>query len=98
MEGWNKLFRIQEYEDIKSSIINFRNIFFSVPYPARTAKHIADPSAGASAKRINMFLRWMVRKDKNGVDFGIWDSIRPSQLVLPAGYSLQVMLQGSWDW
>jgi uncharacterized protein (TIGR02757 family) len=69
--------------DIKSSIINFRKIFFSIPYPARTLKHIADPATGSSAKRINMFLRWMVRKDARGVDFGIWESVRPSQLFCP---------------
>jgi uncharacterized protein (TIGR02757 family) len=69
--------------EIKSSIINFRNIFFSIPVPGRTLKHIADPAAGASAKRINMFLRWMVRKDNRGVDFGIWDSVKPSQLYCP---------------
>ena len=69
--------------EIKNSILNFRDIFFSIPHPARTVKHVADPSTGASAKRINMFLRWMVRKDKYGVDFGIWDSFRPSQLYCP---------------
>jgi uncharacterized protein (TIGR02757 family) len=69
--------------EIKSCIINFRNIFFSIPYPGRTMKHVADPSAGASAKRINMFLRWMVRRDSRGVDFGIWNSLQPSQLYCP---------------
>jgi uncharacterized protein (TIGR02757 family) len=81
--GLEQVFRIHEDENIKTSIVNFRNMFFSVPYPARTVKHIADPLAGASAKRINMFLRWMVRKDQHGVDFGIWDSIRPSHLYCP---------------
>ena len=70
-------------DDIKSCIINFRNLFFSVPHPVRTQKHVADPGAGASAKRINMFLRWMVRKDMRGVDFGIWDSLKPSMLYCP---------------
>lgn len=81
--GLEQAFISYENEDIKTSITNFRNIFFSIPYPARTSKHIADPSAGASAKRINMFLRWMVRKDDRGVDFGIWDTLRPSQLYCP---------------
>ena len=60
-----------------------KKIFFRPPHPARTEKHFADPLRGSAAKRINMFLRWMVRSDKNGVDFGIWKSIQPSQLVCP---------------
>lgn len=69
--------------DIKLSIINFRRIFFSIPYPSRSQKHIADPERGSAAKRINMFLRWMVRNDNRGVDFGLWDSISPSRLYCP---------------
>lgn len=52
-------------------------------FPARSFKHIANPAAGASAKRINMFLRWMVRRDRCGVDFGLWQQIRPAQLLCP---------------
>ncbi|MDX2284399.1 MAG: TIGR02757 family protein [Bacteroidia bacterium] len=52
-------------------------------FPARTFKHLADPAAGSSAKRINMFLRWMVRSDRRGVDFGLWKQIRPDQLICP---------------
>ena len=52
-------------------------------FPDRSRKHIANPAKGSSAKRINMFLRWMVRKDSRGVDFGIWESIRPNQLMMP---------------
>jgi len=70
-------------KNTKPAIINFRDRFFSWQFPARTQKHVADPAKNASAKRLNMFLRWMVRKDNNGVDFGIWKSIRPSQLVCP---------------
>lgn len=81
--GLEQTFRSPGNYDIKSSILNFRNIFFSIPFPARTAKHIANPAAGSSAKRINMFLRWMVRKDNRGVDFGLWDSVSPSQLYCP---------------
>jgi uncharacterized protein (TIGR02757 family) len=81
--GLEQSFITRDNEDIRHSIANFREIFFSIPFPGRTGKHIADPSSGASAKRINMFLRWMVRKDDRGVDFGIWDSIRPSQLYCP---------------
>lgn len=64
-------------------IVNFRNRFTTAPFPQRTHKHISNPQKGSAAKRINMFLRWMVRKDNNGVDFGIWDSIPMSELVLP---------------
>jgi len=81
--GLEKAFKKPGDNEIKSSIVHFRDVFFSVPFPARTMKHIADPSAGASAKRINMFLRWMVRKDENNVDFGIWNSISPSCLYCP---------------
>jgi uncharacterized protein (TIGR02757 family) len=81
--GLEQAFYISGIDDIKDFIIKFRNIFFSVPFPVRSLKHIADPASGASAKRINMFLRWMVRKDDRGVDFGIWDSFRPSQLYCP---------------
>ena len=49
------------------------HIFFSIDHPIRTKKHISDPSKGSACKRINMFLRWMVRKDTHGIDFGIWN-------------------------
>ncbi|MDA9257536.1 DUF2400 domain-containing protein, partial [Flavobacteriaceae bacterium] len=52
-------------------------------FPLRTTKHISDPYKGSACKRINMFLRWMVRKDSNGVDFGIWNKISPSYLSCP---------------
>ena len=69
--------------DMGSSIIQFRKIFFEHTDPGRTSKHVADLSRGASAKRINMFLRWMVRRDKRGVDFGIWENIPMHALYLP---------------
>lgn len=53
------------------------------PHLSRTQKHLARPSEGSAAKRINMYLRWMVRKDENGVDFGLWKGIRPDQLICP---------------
>ncbi len=61
-------------KNVKESIINFRKIFFSISHPKRTEKHISNPEANSSAKRLNMFLRWMIRKDNRGVDFGIWNS------------------------
>ena len=65
------------------AISAFRLRFFSVPHAARSEKHVSDPLAGSSAKRINMFLRWMVRKDKNAVDLGIWKNISPAHLSIP---------------
>lgn len=65
------------------AIHQFKKIFFEIPHLQRTQKHISDPLKGSAAKRINMFLRWMVRNDKTGVDFGIWKSISPSILSCP---------------
>jgi uncharacterized protein (TIGR02757 family) len=72
-----------EESTVYRAIMHFRNVFFELEYPLRSAKHIANPEKNASAKRINMFLRWMVRNDKNGVDFGLWSKISPAQLVCP---------------
>ena len=73
----------QKFNDIKPAISYFREIFFELPYLQRTCKHIADVNKNASAKRINMFLRWMIRKDNSGVDFGLWDKIPMSALYMP---------------
>ena len=64
-------------------IHNFKKVFFQYKYPSRTTKHISDPFKGSACKRINMFLRWMVRNDNAGVDFGIWKKISPSILSCP---------------
>jgi uncharacterized protein (TIGR02757 family) len=69
--------------NIRDTLILFRNIFLTSDFPVRTAKHIADVSHGASAKRLNMFLRWMVRYDNRGVDFGLWRKIPPAALHIP---------------
>jgi len=62
----------------------FRSYFFSLPdYPERTKKHVSSPSQKSTCKRLNMFLRWMVRKDDCGVDFGIWNKIKPADLIMP---------------
>ena len=73
----------QDSGNIRAALIHFREKFFELPHPARTRKHVADPESGSAAKRLNMFLRWMVRKDERGVDFGIWDFISPADLLLP---------------
>jgi len=67
----------------RTSISHFANIFFEIPHPEHTVKHIANPDKGSAAKKINMFLRWMVRKDLNGVDLGIWENIPISELICP---------------
>jgi len=69
---------------IENGLIGFHDLFCnSENFPLRTRKHIATPLRKSSCKRLNMFLRWMVRKDDKGVDFGIWQNISPSQLVCP---------------
>ena len=70
-------------KSLKEGLTHLRLKFFELPHPARTEKHFADTNRGAAGKRLNMFLRWMVRKDKHGVDFGIWDRIDPSMLFIP---------------
>jgi uncharacterized protein (TIGR02757 family) len=69
--------------DMSQGISEFKKTFFEISHSARTQKHVSDPMKGSAAKRLNMFLRWMVRSPKKGVDFGIWKSILPSQLYLP---------------
>jgi uncharacterized protein (TIGR02757 family) len=70
--------------DVKDSLIHFHHYFFSLNnLESRTRKHIATPLQNSTCKRLNMFLRWMVRKDKAGVDFGLWKNIKPSQLYCP---------------
>ena len=68
---------------VGEAIIHARKIFFQPDHFKRTEKHFSDPSQKSASKRLNMFLRWMVRKDTNGVDFGIWKSISPAQLICP---------------
>ena len=71
-------------ENIAHGLVNFYKIFFSLPdFPERTRKHISTPERKSACKRINMYLRWMVRQDKAGVDFGLWKKISPSQLIIP---------------
>lgn len=71
-------------KNIKDALSYFHHYFFSLEdAPKRTQKHISTPEKGSSCKRLNMFLRWMVRKDKSGVDFGIWKNIQPNQLICP---------------
>ncbi|WP_099371442.1 TIGR02757 family protein [Sphingobacterium sp. 1.A.5] len=69
---------------IEESLNSFKSYFFSLPdFPHRTRKHVSSPLQKSTCKRLNMFLRWMVRKDNMGVDFGIWDQIKPKDLICP---------------
>ena len=71
-------------KNIENALTGFHDYFFSLPdSPVRTKKHIATPARNSSCKKLNMYLRWMVRKDSGGVDFGIWKKIKPSQLICP---------------
>ncbi|MCT4580758.1 MAG: TIGR02757 family protein [Flavobacteriales bacterium] len=92
---------------IKEAIINFRSSFFEIAQEnnQRTFKHVSNPAKGSAAKRINMFLRWMVRNDNKGVDFGIWKSISPSILSCPldvhsgnVARSLNILSRQQNDW
>ena len=73
----------QADQSIYSALINFRKVFFELEHEHRTEKHISDVAKGAASKRLCMFLRWMVRTDETGVDFGIWKQIPASALMLP---------------
>lgn len=75
--------KYSEKNSMQTAIHHFKKLFFELPHLGRTQKHISDPLKNSAAKRINMFLRWMVRNDNAGVDFGIWNSISPSQLSCP---------------
>ncbi|SKB33918.1 TIGR02757 family protein [Salegentibacter holothuriorum] len=72
-----------EIKSLQPAIHEFKKIFFEIPHPHRTQKHVSDPFKNSAAKRINMYLRWMVRDDKAGVDFGLWKKLDASQLSCP---------------
>ncbi len=73
-----------ESETVEQGLVAFHNTFFALPdAPHRTRKHVATPVRKSTCKRLNMFLRWMVRQDEKGVDLGIWKEIKPSQLLMP---------------
>lgn len=92
--------------DVESGLIHFHNLFFSLPgAPQRTRKHVATPERKSACKRLNMFLRWMIRDDKKGVDFGLWKKIRPAQLICPldvhvgrVALKLKLMKRDQADW
>jgi uncharacterized protein (TIGR02757 family) len=84
-----------ENEFIKNALCVFYSRFFSLDdVPARTHKHVASPEKNSTCKRLNMFLRWMVRKDKCGVDFGIWKNISAADLICPVDLHVSRVARG----
>lgn len=91
---------------VGNALSGFHELFFSLPdAPHRTRKHIATPNRKSACKRLNMYLRWMVRQDNRGVDFGLWREIYPSQLLIPldvhvdrVGKSLGLLKRKQTDW
>ncbi len=82
--GLEAIFEIHKTSDsLQPAIHELHKIFFELPHEKRTERHVSDPYKGSAAKKINMYLRWMIRKDNKGVDFGIWESISPSILSCP---------------
>src|SRR5690606_8553370 len=73
----------QTKNSMQPAISQFKEVFFELPHQSRTQKHVSDPNRGSAAKRINMFLRWMVRANATGVDFGLWEDIAPAKLSCP---------------
>ncbi|MEO7308008.1 MAG: TIGR02757 family protein [Ferruginibacter sp.] len=93
-------------ETVENALKGFYHYFFSLPdIPERTRKHIASPEKNSSCKRLNMYLRWMVRRDDQAVDFGIWKTISPAQLICPVDVhvarvakSLELIQRQPIDW
>ncbi|MDA8728633.1 TIGR02757 family protein [Flavicella sp.] len=73
----------QGADSMQIAIHEFKKVFFEIPHLSRTTKHVSDPLKGSAAKRINMYLRWMVREDNLGVDLGLWKKISPALLSCP---------------
>ncbi|MBS3915472.1 MAG: TIGR02757 family protein [Bacteroidetes bacterium] len=90
---------------VGNGLIHFHRQFFSLPHLNRTEKHVSTPERKSACKRMNLFLRWMVRYDDKGVDFGIWKQIQPKQLLCPldihvqkAATSLGILKRTQADW
>lgn len=106
-KGLHEVFysKYKENNRIDEAIQHFRNIFFELSHERRTEKHIGNIEKNSALKKINMFLRWMVRKDIYGVDFGLWNNISPAHLYLPldihAGKisrELRLLTRNTNDW
>ncbi|MEN8745155.1 MAG: TIGR02757 family protein [Polaribacter sp.] len=104
--GLENALKIRDKTDTyQTAIHHFKNIFFEIAHPQRTQKHISDPLKNSAAKRINMFLRWMVRDKKTGVDFGIWKTHNTANLSCPldvhsgnVARKLALLLRKQNDW
>ncbi len=91
---------------MRTKLEGFHRYFFDYEYaPQRTRKHIATPVRKSACKRLNMYLRWLVRKDNAGVDFGLWQRISPSELICPldvhvgrTARKLQLLTRKQDDW
>lgn len=95
----------QKNETIFGALQHFRNLFLNMPHEARSRKHLSDVTTNSAAKRLNMFLRWMVRKDEQEVDFGLWKNMPMSALMLPldvhtgdVGRALGLISRKQNDW
>jgi uncharacterized protein (TIGR02757 family) len=93
------------FGDAATAIARFKQRFFEPAHEPRTQKHVADPGKGSNAKRINMYLRWMVRPNDRGVDLGLWKRIRPAELMVPldvhtgrVGRELGLLTRTQDDW
>lgn len=99
-------FTDEKDETVERGLIQFHHRFFSLEnHPHRTKKHLPTPERKSTCKRINMFLRWMVRSDEHGVDFGLWKKIQPSQLICPCDLhvdrvarKLKLITRNQTDW
>ena len=101
----NALFIKDETSNYQTAIHQFKKSFFEIEHQQRTQKHVSDPLKNSAAKRINMFLRWMVRNDKAGVDFGLWNSHKAANLSCPldvhsgnVARKLKLLLRKQNDW
>lgn len=98
-------FLIKNGLTMKQRLIDFNQYVFSFEHPSRSEKHISTPAKNSACKRLNMYLRWMVRKDKHGVDFGIWNRIKMHELICPldvhvcnVAFRMQLITQKKATW
>jgi uncharacterized protein (TIGR02757 family) len=96
----------EKIKTVQAGLTHFQSYFMSLEdAPRRTQKHVSSPVSGSTCKRLNMFLRWMIRKDQQGVDFGIWNTIKPSELIMPidvhvarVSRTLGILQRAQTDW
>ncbi len=82
-DGLEASFKKTASEGIDVAISNFREAMLQTPHQARSTKHLSNPMINSACKRLNMYLRWMVRSNAKGVDFGIWNTLSPKDLHIP---------------